>query len=84
MVLCEYWNTITNLMMGNPMTPQNLGLSKAAYSVKEAMALLSLGRTSIYEMMKEGKLKSTKCGRRTLLLAPDIAIFLSHLQQEAK
>ena len=62
------------------MHPHTYGLMKAAYSVSEAMALLSLGRTSIYELVKSGALKATKCGRRTLFLAPDIAAFLSKLQ----
>ena len=54
---------------------------KAAYGVTETMALLSLGRTSLYEFVKIGSLRATKCGRRTLFLAPDIAEFLSRLRQ---
>jgi hypothetical protein len=61
-------------------TPQNYGLTKAAYGVAETMALLSLGRTSIYEFVKIGSLRATKCGRRTLFLAPDIAEFLATLR----
>jgi len=60
--------------------PQNYGLKQAAYSVREAMALLSLGRTSIYQLIKSGDLKPTKYGRRTLFLAPDVADFLFRLQ----
>lgn len=63
------------------MHPHSYGLMKAAYSVPEAMSLLSLGRTSIYGLIKEGKLKATKCGRRTLVLSTDIAFFLSQLQE---
>ena len=66
------------------MHPHTYGLVKAAYSVTEAMSLLSLGRTSIYELMKGGKLKATKCGRRTLFLSSDIAVFLSQLQKEGR
>ncbi len=42
-------------------TPQSYGLFKPAYSITEAMALLSLGRTRIYELMKSGDLRATKC-----------------------
>jgi excisionase family DNA binding protein len=58
---------------------QNYPLTKAAYGVPEAVAVLSIGRTSLYELIKTGRLKATKCGRRTLFLAPDIAAFLSNL-----
>jgi hypothetical protein len=63
-------------------TLHKYGLTKAAYSVTATMAMLSLGRTSIYEFVKIGSLRATKCGRRTLFLAPDIAAFLDRLQSQ--
>lgn len=62
-------------------TLHSLGLTKAAYSVNETIALLSIGRTSLYERVKAGELKATKCGKKTLFLATDIATFLSGLQK---
>ena len=62
-------------------TPHALNFTKAAYSVAETMSILSLGRTSLYALVKTGHLKATKCGRRTLFLAPDLAAFLTDLQQ---
>ncbi|MBP2312939.1 helix-turn-helix domain-containing protein [Azospirillum soli] len=62
------------------MHPHTYNLMKAAYSVTETTSLLSLGRTSIYELVKSGELKATKCGRRTLFLATDVAAFLAKLQ----
>ena len=61
------------------LTPQTLGLNQAAYSVKEAMALLSLGRTSLYSLVRNGDLKATKFGKKTLFLSVDLAAFLSKL-----
>ena len=61
---------------------QNYPLTKAAYGVPEAVAVLSIRRTSLYKLVKSGRLKATKCGRRTLFMATDVAAFLSALQQE--
>lgn len=60
-------------------TPQHYGLSQAAYDVRQTAALLSLGRTSLYNLVKSGNLKATKVGRKTLFLAIDIAACLGHL-----
>ncbi len=65
------------------MEPQRYGLQKAAYSVNETLALLSIGRTSLYELIKTGELKATKFGHKTLFLAPDLAAFLDKLRGEA-
>ena len=62
------------------LTPQNLGLTKAAYSVSETLSLLSLGRTSLYAVVKSGHLRPTKYGKKTLFLAADISAFLSKLR----
>ncbi|MGY0834208.1 helix-turn-helix domain-containing protein [Azospirillum argentinense] len=66
------------------MHPHTYGLMKAAYSVTEVMSLLSLGRTSIYALVKSGDLKVIKCGRRTLFLATDVAAFLGKLRAEGE
>ena len=36
-------------------------------SIKEAAALLGLGRTTVYRMIEEGRLSTAKIGRRTLV-----------------
>jgi hypothetical protein len=60
--------------------PRELGLTKAAYSVRETAAVTSLGRTAIYAAVKQGDLRPRKFGRKTLFLANDIAVFLSGLK----
>jgi excisionase family DNA binding protein len=62
------------------MHPYEYGLQKAAYSVSEAMSVLSIGRTSIYLLVKDGKLTPTKMGRKTLFLAADLARLLDELR----
>jgi excisionase family DNA binding protein len=61
------------------MLPHDLNLTKIAYSVNELLAILPLGRTSLYDAIKKGKLRATKFGKKTLFLAPDIAAFLAGL-----
>ena len=56
-----------------------LGFVKVAYSVGEACDLLSIGRSSLYAAVKRGELKRVKVGRKTLLLAGDLAAFLMRL-----
>ena len=43
-----------------------------ALSIDEACARSGVGRTTIYEMIKTGRLLARKCGRRTLILTDDL------------
>lgn len=47
-------------------------MQRLAYSINETARLLSLGRTSIYAMIKDGRLEAFKLGRRTLIRADSI------------
>jgi predicted DNA-binding transcriptional regulator AlpA len=62
-----------------PNDPHTYGLTKAAYSVNETLAMLSIGRTSLYDLVKQRDLKPLKLGRKTLFLAIDLAGLLSKL-----
>lgn len=47
-------------------------MDRLAYSIKETARTLSLGRTSIYAMIADGRLEAFKLGRRTLIRAESI------------
>ena len=61
------------------MKADDYNLTKPAYSVNEVLAMLPLGRTSLYAAIKDGKIKAQKHGKKTIFLAPDIAAFLASL-----
>lgn len=61
------------------MNLQNFNLTRTAYSVNELLAILPLGRTSLYAAIKSGKLRAIKLGKKTLFLAPDVIEFLASL-----
>lgn len=48
-----------------------------AVSVKDAAKALSLGRTSIYALIKEGRLETVKLGRRTLIKVQSVRALLA-------
>lgn len=47
-------------------------MDRLAYSINETARALSLGRTSIYAMIADGRLQAFKLGRRTLIRAESI------------
>ena len=57
----------------------DFNLHKPAYSVNELLKILPCGRTLLYSVIKSGKLRATKLGKKTLFLAPDIVAFLDSL-----
>jgi excisionase family DNA binding protein len=73
-------STDAGVRSGGPADPRAFGFVKAAYSVREALELLSIGRTSLYAAVRRGELRRVKFGKRTLFCATDLAAFLTHLQ----
>ncbi len=51
---------------------KNEQLPRYAYSVEEAAHQIGVGRSKIFELIKEGKLSAVKVGARTLV--PDAAL----------
>ena len=45
----------------------------------EALQRLSLSRDSFYRLVRDGKIRVRKCGRRSLVLDSDLAAFLEAL-----
>ena len=50
---------------------------KLAYSIKEACAASSLGRTSIYAHIRDGRLYAKRLGGRTIIPAESLIAFLA-------
>ena len=51
---------------------RNIDVNPLLLSINEAAKTLSLGRTSIYALIKQGKLETVKLGRRTAVKVESI------------
>ena len=69
--------------MRSAVDPREFGLFKAAYSVKETLDLLSIGRTKFYELVGRGDLKINKLGAKSLVYVTDIVALLTKLRGTA-
>ena len=58
--------------------------TRMLYDVQEAMALLSLSRTQIYELIGSGRLVTVTQGRRRLVPAGSISDYVALLLREAE
>lgn len=54
------------------------------YRVKDAMRLLKLSRTVIYELLRTGRLRSVQQGRARLITAEAIHEYIALLEDEAE
>ena len=59
------------------------GLDKACYSVKQTLNVLSIGRTTLYALVRRGDLTPLKIGRKTLFTAENISALLNRLRDAA-
>jgi excisionase family DNA binding protein len=58
---------------------QNDSRDRLALGVHDVCRLTGLGRTTIYATIKAGDLVARKLGRRTVILAADLEVFLAKL-----
>jgi excisionase family DNA binding protein len=54
-------------------------MNPLGFSITEACKVSGVGRTTIYEEIKAGRLRAVKRGRRTLILAHDLKHWLEAL-----
>ncbi|GAA4562208.1 helix-turn-helix domain-containing protein [Planotetraspora kaengkrachanensis] len=66
------------------MKPTDQSDDRRLYRVSDAMRLLSLSRTVIYEQIRSGRLRSVTQGRARLIPASAITEYISLLEQEAR
>ncbi|MHA6796425.1 helix-turn-helix domain-containing protein [Pseudonocardia bannensis] len=57
--------------------------TKELYRVPDVMALLSLGRSTLYEELRSRRLRSVRVGRVRLIPAAAIAEYIALLEREA-
>ena len=58
--------------------------SKQLYRVTDAMAVLSMSRSVIYEQLRSGRLRSVTQGRTRLIPASAIADYIALLERETQ
>ncbi len=59
------------------------GSRKQLYRIVDAVAVLSLSRSVIYEQIRSGRLRSVTQGRTRLIPASAITEYIALLEQEA-
>ncbi|MFB9448152.1 helix-turn-helix domain-containing protein [Dactylosporangium vinaceum] len=69
--------------MPAPAAPSpSVTVRKALWKIPEAMELLSISRTVIYEQIRAGRLRTVKCGRTRLVPDTAIAEYVALLERE--
>jgi excisionase family DNA binding protein len=58
-------------------------VSREGLSVTEACEIAGIGRTKLYQAIKERRLKARKLGTRTIILRADLQKFLASLPTAA-
>ena len=56
---------------------------RMAYSVEETAQALGIGRGLVFQLLREGQLKSIRLGKRRLIPASELAAFLDREQKKA-
>jgi excisionase family DNA binding protein len=61
--------------------PSPTSASKVLHSVEEAAEILSLGRTTVFGLIRDGLLRTVKIGKRRLVAATEVEAFATRLQE---
>jgi excisionase family DNA binding protein len=64
--------------------PKRAILEPLAYGIEEAVAVTSIGRTTIFEAIRRGELVGRKLGKRTIILGDDLRAWLEALPRAGK
>ncbi|HIJ62654.1 MAG TPA: helix-turn-helix domain-containing protein [Rhodospirillaceae bacterium] len=56
---------------------------RLAYGINDALEVVPVGRSLLYEEIKAGKLKTFKIGKRTLIAAGDLTAWLDGYKSAA-
>ncbi|WP_291715135.1 helix-turn-helix domain-containing protein [Bradyrhizobium sp.] len=59
-------------------------MERLGLTVPEAAALSSLGQTSLYKAIREGRLRIRKYGTRTIITRADLTSFLENLPNKTE
>lgn len=54
-------------------------MQKLAFTVREACQITGLARTTVYKLLRNGRLTRRKVGKRTLILASELEAFVKGL-----
>ena len=58
-------------------------LERLAYRINEACTSIGIGRSSLYNMIRDGRVKSVKIAGRTLILRSEIERLLREVANDA-
>lgn len=56
-------------------------MQRIAITVRDAVEVSGLGRTTLYEIFKTGKIKPKKQGKRTLIMLDELEAYLRSLPE---
>ncbi|SFU20998.1 helix-turn-helix domain-containing protein [Mesorhizobium sp. YR577] len=54
-------------------------MTKISVTIPEAVQMTGIGRSSLYTLFREGKIRPRKSGKRTLLLVEDLKRYVENL-----
>ena len=55
-------------------------MKEIAYRIPDASDVSGIGRTTLYELIKKGEIESVHVGRRTLIIAASLHLYLDRLR----